>query len=88
MSTWEQTAEAYRRSFETLCSGAHERLLADAADGILLDIGCGTGVLAARAASEAASAPTNRRVIAADADPDMAALARPRGLRDVRKAVA
>lgn len=69
MTAWSGVAEAYRASFGTLCAGTVDRLLADAADGPLLDVGCGTGALAAAAAA------TGRRVVAVDADPDMTAQA-------------
>lgn len=69
MSGWSGVAGAYRASFATLCSGTVDRLLADAADGLLLDVGAGTGELAARAAA------AGRRVVAVDADPAMVAVA-------------
>lgn len=79
MGTWTAVAEAYRTSFATLCSGPLERLLADTAGDLHLDVGCGTGELAARATAD------GRRVIAADADPDMVAITAA-GHRDVVQA--
>lgn len=82
MTSWSGVAEAYRRSFATLCAGTIDILLegtAPAADGNQpprsgrrrhLDVGCGTGQLALAAARR------GREVVAADADPDMAALTR------------
>ncbi|GAA1476916.1 hypothetical protein GCM10009623_13620 [Nocardioides aestuarii] len=69
MSAWSGVAEAYRVSFGTLCAGPVDRLLADALDGPLLDVGCGTGGLAASAAS------AGHPVVAVDADPDMTVVA-------------
>jgi len=82
MTAWSGVAEAYRRSFATLCAGTIDTLLEDTAaspggDGPTtsgrprhLDVGCGTGRLALAAAQR------GRDVVAADVDPDMAALAR------------
>ena len=82
MTPWSGVAEAYRRSFATLCAGTIDILLEDTepssgdngrpASGRLrhLDAGCGTGQLAL------AAARCGRDVVAADKDPDMAALTR------------
>ncbi|WP_193105675.1 class I SAM-dependent methyltransferase [Brachybacterium sp. FME24] len=71
MSTWEGVAEAYRRSFATLCAGAIPTLLAaTATGGDHLDVGCGSGDLALAAARE------GRRVLAVDPDPGMVAMTR------------
>src|SRR5690625_6862549 len=82
MTSWSGVAEAYRRSFATLCAGTIDILLEDTeppsgdnglpASGRLrhLDAGCGTGQLAL------AAARCGRDVVAADKDPDMAALTR------------
>jgi SAM-dependent methyltransferase len=72
VTTWSGTtgtAEAYQVSFATLCAGTTSRLLEDAADGPLLDVGAGTGELAARAAAAGLG------VVAVDADPAMVAMA-------------
>jgi SAM-dependent methyltransferase len=68
VGTWSGDAEAYRESFATLCSGTIERLLADTPDSRHLDVGSGTGTLAARGAA------LGRKVIAIDADPAMVAV--------------
>ncbi|MGP9537927.1 class I SAM-dependent methyltransferase [Brachybacterium sp. AOP43-C2-M15] len=66
MSTWSGVAEAYRRSFATLCAGSVPALIEATAPGSRhLDLGCGTGDLALAAAQE------GRRVLAVDPDPDM-----------------
>lgn len=65
MHKWSGVAEAYRHSFGTLCEGTVERLLLDTSGVRHLDVGCGSGVLAARAAA------LGREVVAVDADPDM-----------------
>lgn len=39
MRDWAAAAEAYGRSFATLCDGAAERVLADLPAGELLDVG-------------------------------------------------
>lgn len=65
---WSGVADAYRSSFATLCVGTVDRLLSDATGDRLLDVGSGTGELAARAAS------AGRTVVAVDSDPDMVAL--------------
>src|SRR5699024_1420659 len=49
MRDWTDTAEAYDRSFATLCAGTAARILEDLPAGALLDVGCGTGRLAAPA---------------------------------------
>ncbi len=68
MSGWGGAADAYSASFATLCSGTVERLLADTPGGNHLEVGSGTGMLAARAVA------LGRRVVALDADPDMVAM--------------
>ena len=68
MPPWSGVADAYRESFATLCSGTVERLLADTTGRWLLDVGSGTGQLAARAAA------AGRSVVAVDADPAMVAM--------------
>jgi ubiquinone/menaquinone biosynthesis C-methylase UbiE len=68
VARWSGVADAYRQSFATLCAGTVDRLLSDAPDGRLLDVGSGTGQLAARAAA------AGRSVVAVDADPDMVAM--------------
>ncbi len=70
MSTWDGVADAYRTSFATLCEGTVERLLSDTSGGTHLDVGSGTGFLAARAAA------LGRTVVALDADPEMVAMSR------------
>ena len=72
MRDWTATAEAYDRSFATLCDGAAAPLLAELPKGPLLDVGCGTGRLAARAERE------GRTVTALDADESMVEAARAR----------
>lgn len=62
-------ADAYRISFGTLCAGTGDRILADALAGPLVDVGCGTGELAARAVAR------GHEVVAFDADPAATALA-------------
>lgn len=69
MSAFQGVAEAYRRSFATLCTGAAPALLTATSPGSThLDVGCGTGDLAVAAAQE------GRRVLAVDPDPGMVAL--------------
>ena len=68
MSTWTGVADAYRASFATLCEGTIARLLNDTHGRDHLDVGSGTGILAARAAS------LGRKVVAVDADPEMVAM--------------
>lgn len=68
VSAWSGVAEAYRTSFATLCEGTIAQLLADTPGRTLLDVGSGTGTLAARAAAE------GRAVVAVDADPDMVSM--------------
>lgn len=70
MRDWNGTAEAYDRSFATLCDGTVERILTDLPGGSLLDVGCGSGRLAA--AAEA----SGREVTAVDADASMIAVVR------------
>ncbi|MGP5413056.1 class I SAM-dependent methyltransferase [Brachybacterium paraconglomeratum] len=72
MRDWTAAAEAYDRSFATLCDGAAARLIADLPDGELLDVGCGTGRLAVRAEH------AGRTVTALDADESMVEAARRR----------
>lgn len=72
MSDWDGVVRAYERSFATMCAGTIERLLADTDGPRLLDVGCGTGELAARAVR------AGRTVTAVDAEPDMVAAARDR----------
>lgn len=72
MKDWTATAEAYDRSFATLCAGTVERILADLPSGRQLDVGCGTGHLGA--AAEA----SGRAVTALDADASMVEAARGR----------
>ena len=66
VSTWSGVGDAYRASFATLCGGTIERLLADTSGSRHLDVGSGTGTLAARAVA------LGRTVVAIDADPEMA----------------
>ncbi len=68
MAKWSGVADAYRSSFGTLCEGTVERLLRDTSGLHHLDVGCGSGTLASRAAA------TGREVVALDADPDMVAV--------------
>lgn len=68
MRPWGGVAEAYRRSFATLCDGTVDRLLADVPGPVLLDAGCGAGELTARARA------AGGRVLAVDADPAMVGL--------------
>lgn len=66
MSCWCGVAEAYRRSFATLCAGTIPALLEATVPGRRhLDVGCGTGDLALAAARR------GRQVTAMDPDPDM-----------------
>ena len=68
MHSWSGVADAYRDSFGTLCEGTVERLLVDTSGVSHLDVGCGSGTLAARASA------LGREVVAVDADPDMVAI--------------
>lgn len=70
VSSWSGVAEAYRTSFATMCEGPVPRLLSDTPGGAHLDVGSGTGALAAAAAAK------GRTVAAVDADPQMVALSR------------
>lgn len=70
MSTWRGVADAYQASFATLCDGTIERLLSDTPGDKHLDVGCGTGALAARAAV------MGRTVVALDADREMVAMSK------------
>lgn len=70
MRDWTDTAEAYDRSFATLCDGTAARILEDLPAGDLLDVGCGTGRLAAQAER------AGRTVTALDADASMVEAAR------------
>ncbi|MGC5020082.1 class I SAM-dependent methyltransferase [Micromonospora sp. DT47] len=77
---WAGRAEAYRRSFALLCAYPVDALLDAAAvgpGGRVLDAGCGTGTVAARAAGRGAT------VVAVDAEASMLALAR-RAVPDAR----
>jgi SAM-dependent methyltransferase len=59
---------AYRESFAGLCVGTVDRILDELGDGCgrtLIDVGCGTGTLAFRAAHRGWT------VVALDSDPDM-----------------
>ncbi len=70
---WTGVAQAYAGTFAGLCAGAHEPLLDAALVGPgtrVLDVGAGTGALAAAAAARGAA------VTAVDPEPDMAALTR------------
>lgn len=70
---WSHVAEAYRRSFASLCAGTIPTILADLGSptpGGLLDVGCGAGALA-RAAAECGWTTT-----ATDIDRDMLDLTR------------
>lgn len=68
VNRWSGVAEAYRVSFAPLCAGTLPRLLADAAPGRLLDVGCGAGDLV-RLALDA-----GRDAVGADLDPEMVAM--------------
>lgn len=68
-SLWTGVAEAYARSFAGLCAGAVPILLEGLPAGRLLDVGCGTGELAATARS------AGHEVVAVEPDAEMAALA-------------
>lgn len=68
-SLWTGVAEAYARSFAGLCAGAVPTLLEGLPAGRLLDVGCGTGELAATARS------AGHEVVAVEPDAEMAALA-------------
>lgn len=68
MDDWEGIADAYRRSFATLCAGTVAGLLDRLPEGRLLDVGCGTGDLLAEAERR------NYRVVGVDADPEMVAM--------------
>jgi SAM-dependent methyltransferase len=75
--SWSGTAAPYSRSFALLCAGTIPPLLDAVGEAIgglggidLLDVGCGTGTLAARAVRLGA------RVTAVDPDPGMLELAR------------
>lgn len=70
VSTWSGVADAYRASFAMLCEGTIGRLLSDTSGDSHLDVGCGTGTLAARAVAR------GRTVVALDADPEMVAMSR------------
>jgi SAM-dependent methyltransferase len=80
MTRWTGVAEAYAVSFGTLCAGPTNRLLYDTRGGTHLDVGCGTGDLAA------AAAESGRLVTAIDSDPDMVAMTEDRlcGRADAR----
>jgi len=57
VSAWDGVGEAYRTSFATLCAGTVEVRLADTSGDHHLDVGSGTGHLAAGAAALGWSAP-------------------------------
>jgi len=77
VSSFDGVADAYRRSFATLCAGAVPALLEATAPGRdHLDVGCGTGELAIAAARE------GRRVLAVDPDAVMVALTREAATRE------
>lgn len=77
MAGWEGGAEAYRRSFATLCAGSIETLLeATEPAHDHLDVGCGTGDLSLAAVRR------GRRVTAVDPDPEMASMTRAAATRD------
>lgn len=77
MTTWNNVADAYARSFGTLCAGIIDLLLDDTEipgdPGLThLDVGCGTGKLAEAACGR------GRAVTAVDTGPDMVAMTRRR----------
>ena len=75
---WTGVAQAYARSFAGLCAGAIPTMLAGLPAGTrVLDIGCGPGALAA------AARDASLDVVAAEPDPEMAALASERLGQDV-----
>lgn len=83
MTTWNNVADAYSRSFGTLCSETVDLLLDDTEipdkpELTHLDVGCGTGHLA-----EAACA-RGRTVTAVDTGPDMVSMTRRRVRNSVR----
>ncbi|WP_312777325.1 class I SAM-dependent methyltransferase [Corynebacterium variabile] len=71
-TAWDGVTDAYRRSFGTMCVGAVDRLVADADGQDHLDVGCGTGELAAAALER------GRGVTAVDNAPEMVAETRRR----------
>lgn len=68
-TSWSDTAAAYARSFAPMCAGPIDKVLALTTGTTLLDVGCGTGELAHRAAL------AGRAVTAIDSDPDMVEMA-------------
>lgn len=75
---WSGVAQAYARSFESLCAGTIPTMLAGIPAGSrVLDVGCGTGSLM-RAARD-----MGLEVTGVDPDPDMATMATARGVGDV-----
>ncbi|WP_167202553.1 class I SAM-dependent methyltransferase [Actinomyces respiraculi] len=74
MKDWTGVEEAYRVSFATLCAGTVTMMVDAVAGGAgpLLDVGCGTGELAAQALRR------GHRVTALDPDPAMVAMTRER----------
>lgn len=68
MENWDGVSRAYERSFAQLCAGTVDDLLEEAVGNKLLDAGCGTGTLLAKA--------TARGFLAegVDADLDMVAM--------------
>lgn len=72
MDRWKNVADAYARSFATLCAGTVDAVLEGLPAGELMDIGCGDGTLMARAEA------SGKRACGVDSDPDMVAFARER----------
>lgn len=70
MRSWDRTTAAYERSFGALCAGTIEQILEDVEGPRLLDVGCGTGELAARAVARGS------QVVAVDPAPSMVRRAR------------
>lgn len=75
---WGGVAQAYARSFESLCAGTVPTMVAGVPAGSrVLDVGCGTGSLMA------AAYDVGLEVTGVEPDPEMAALATARGAGDV-----
>lgn len=70
MSPWSNLADAYARSFATLCSGTIDAVLEALPGRSLVDVGCGEGTLLARAEA------SGRGVRGFDSDPQMVDRAR------------